>query len=239
MSEKSFEIILKEYKTWLIEKKQYQSGTISSRMANLKTLSENYDLLKEYADNECLSVLDELSMSRGDSEPKTTIVINGDYYNGLATYRQALKLFVSFLKDINYIAPVPSFQSSSIFIGSFDDFKKYVGPKCRNEVNIFCKSERVKHNSICEYCGNPGVLESAHIVERPVMMKEILDKYYKDGNGMYKVNLDEFFQKFREAHLPIEEHIFFLCKNCHNKLDKTNTLTIAEIKAKRKLGSSN
>ena len=46
------------------------------------------------------------------------------------------------------------------------------GPKCRNEVNIFCKSEREKHNGICEYCGTNHELQSAHVTERPVIIKK-------------------------------------------------------------------
>ena len=39
-------------------------------------------------------------------------------------------------------------------------------------------------------------------------------------SGWYRVNLDEFEEKFKEAHTPIKDHIFFLCADCHNKYDK-------------------
>jgi hypothetical protein len=56
----------------------------------------------EFSLDKCQSLFDELQYSKSDVEPKTSIVIKGDYYNGLATYRQALRLFIAFLEDINY-----------------------------------------------------------------------------------------------------------------------------------------
>jgi hypothetical protein len=180
-------------------------------------------------------VLDELQYSRKDAEPKTSVVINGDYYNGLATYRNALRLFVEYLKCIGYVAPNTTSVAAAKYVGGFEEFKRYVGPKCRNEVNIFCKSEREKHNGICEYCGQKAVLQSAHITERPVIIKNILDHNYQLAKGVdaYEVPLEEFFAKFKEAHMPIPEHIFFLCKKCHDALDKDNSITVDDIKKKR------
>ena len=230
---KLFNDTILQFKEWLKNVKHYGAGTISSRVSNVKTLGENYDLLDEYSKDSFLSLFDELTFSRSDSEPKTTLPIKGDYYNGLATYRQALKLFASFLGAIQFVAPQKDLSKSSIFIGNFEDIKKYVGPKCRNEVNIFCKAERVKHKGICEYCGEVAILDSAHVVERPIIMKNILEDHYRKGPDYYEVNLDDFFIRFREAHFPIQDHIFFLCKKCHNKLDKTQEITITDIKNKR------
>lgn len=226
--------LLIKYKEWLSTVKGYKKRTIGSRISNIRTLNNNYNLLAEFANDECLSILDELTYSKYDAEPKASIVIDGDYYTGLATYKQALKLFVEFLKHIKYVHPVVKNTSVSYFEGNFDDFKKYVGPKCRNEVNIFCKAEREKHHGICEYCGSHATLESAHRVERPIIMKQILEKHFKVGPDHYRVNLQEFFEKFKNEHYPIKDNIFFLCKKCHNELDKKGTITIKDIEAKRK-----
>ena len=125
--------------------------------------------------DECQNLFEELSFSKADIEPKTNIVIIGDYYNGLATYRQSVKLFVAFLNDIKYTSSIVVGNKSARFIGNFDDFKRYIGPKCHNDVNIFCKGERNKHKGICEWCGCKHELQYAHIKERPVIIKEILD----------------------------------------------------------------
>ena len=226
---------LPQFGEWLRDFKKYNKKTVSSRVSNVRALAEYYDILKEYAIDECQCMLDELYCARTDAEPKTSIVIKGDYYNGLATYRNALRLFVDFLKEIQYIPPTTLVSSSARFVGSFEEFKRYVGPKCRNEVNIFCKSEREKHNGVCEYCGKKAVLQSAHITERPVIIQEILDNHYRIGAGVdiYEVQPEEFFMKFKEAHMPIPDHIFFLCKACHDKLDKDHSITITDIKSKR------
>lgn len=228
------EELLVKFKEWLINVKKYKGRAPSSRISNIKTLNNNYDLLREFSNNECLGILDELTFSRDDVEPKTSIIINGDYYTGLATYKQALKLFVEFLKDIKYVHHVVKIAPASFFEGNFASFKDYVGPKCRNEVNYFCKKERDKHKRICEYCNKEATLESAHKKDRPIIMKEILEKYYKIGNDYYRVNLPEFFDKFKKEHFPIRDKIFFLCPKCHGDLDKRKTITIKMIEDKRK-----
>ena len=224
-----------QFKDWLKTIKKQNTRTVGSRVSNIRTIGKYYDILKEFSIDECQGVLDELKFSKNDVEPKTSIIIEGNYYNGLATYRQALNLFVEFLKYIKYTAPIGTATSLAKFIGSFEEFKRYVGPKCRNEVNIFCKSERVKHRGICEYCGQKHVLQSAHIKERPIIIKEILDNNYKIGTDLYEVALEDFFVKFKDAHMPVPDHIFFLCKGCHDKLDKERSITITDIKNKRKV----
>lgn len=49
------------------------------------------------------------------------------------------------------------------------------------------------------------------------------------------VSASERCEKFAwlEAHMPIPDHIFFLCKACHDKLDKDHSITITDIKSKR------
>lgn len=221
-----------QFKEWLRTTKKQKKNTISSRISNIRVIGEHYDILKEFAIDECQGIFDDLQYSKNDDEPKTSIIIEGNYYNGLATYRQALRLFVDFLNDINYVVPYSAKTTLAKFIGSFDEFKRYIGPKCRNEVNIFCKSEREKHQGICEYCGKKSVLQSAHIKERPVIIKEILDNY-RIGPDLYEVTLEDFFVQFKSAHMPIPDHIFFLCKSCHDKLDKEHSITISDIKSKR------
>ena len=227
------ERIIKNYKQWLSAR--HKLSTCKTRIARINRISQHYDILNEYVIDKCSSLIDSITYTKFDLknglEPKTDIIIDGDYYTGLISLKQALCEFVEYLNTIGYSAkPI---KSSSFFKGSFNDFKRYIGPKCRNEVNIFCKSERDKHQSICEYCGKKAELQSAHVTERPIMIKRILDDHYKKGNDLYEVDLDEFFTLFKNAHLPIEENIFFLCKECHNDLDNKKIITIADIKQKR------
>ena len=224
-----FNAYVLKFKKWLKETKTHKSSTISSRISNIKAIGEHYDILKEFSIDECQGILEDLKFSKNDNEPKTSIVIEGNYYNGLSTYRRTLRLFVEFLKAIHYVAPITVKSTGAKFVGSFDEFKRYVGPKCRNEVNIFCKSEREARHGICEYCGQKHVLQSAHIKERPIIIKEILDNNFQIGPDLYEVNLEDFFVQFKNAHMPVSEHIFFLCKCCHDKLDKDKTITIDDI----------
>ena len=231
---KNFDEYVLAFGKWLKDVKKQKENTISSRISNIKVVGESYDLLKEYSLNKCERIFEELAFTKNDLFPKTDIIINGDYYNGLATYRAVLRLFVEFLGSISYTPIMPKIKSGAKFIGSFDEFKRFVGPFSKNEVNRFCKKDREKHKKICEWCGKFAVLQSAHIVERPIIVKQILDNFYKIGPDLYEVYLEDFFTKFEEAHTPIEKHIFFLCSECHTKLDKKKTITINDIINKRK-----
>lgn len=228
------EKILIEYRQWLSLKFK-SKGVISTQIARINRIAKSYDVLNEYVSDHCANLIELFTYTRADQRAgealKAEIVIEGDYYKGMASLKHALTLFVSFLESIRYTASVK--KSKSVFSGTFDDFKRFIGPKCRNEVNAFCKPERTKHNGICEYCGQSSVLESAHIVERPIIMKAILDANYKKGSDYYEVELDDFFERFREDHMPVKDHIFFLCKKCHAALDKAKKLTVADIRAKR------
>ena len=105
-----FDDYVLEFGKWLKNVKGQKESTISSRISNIKTVGQHYDVLKEFVADKCQNLLEELSFSKADIEPKTNIVIKGDYYNGLATYRQSVKLFVAFLNDIKY--------TSSIVVGN-------------------------------------------------------------------------------------------------------------------------
>ena len=218
--------------------KQKTEGQIKMEFAAAQAeLNRQYDILDEYINDKCVSLIDSLTYTKGDkidgNEPKTDIVILGDYLTGLSSLKQALVEFVSYLDEIGYTAPVNNKKKRSYFRGSFADFKRYVGPKCRNAVNIFCKSERESHHGICEYCGQKAELQSAHITDRPIIMHNILEATYKVDDDYYDVDLDAFFDLFKKEHMPIRDKIFFLCKDCHDNLDKYNKITVQDIKNKR------
>lgn len=126
------------------------------------------------------------------------------------------------------------------FVGSFQDFSRYIGPFCKNYVNSITRAERNRHKGICEYCGAKAILDSAHKdgEERPMIIKKILETHYKIGNNYYDVDVKAFEEIFKAAHLPVKDHIFFLCKTCHGKYDRAHTISTADILAKRKTSSS-
>lgn len=127
-------------------------------------------------------------------------------------------------------------NSSTTFKGDFRAFIRYVGPFCRNYVNSIAKPERSKHNGICEYCGTTAVLDSAHKVgeERPDIIQKILETYFKISENYYEVDISKFEKIFKKSHMPVKDHIFFLCKKCHAEYDKGTRITTADIIAKRK-----
>ena len=110
----------------------------------------------------------------------------------------------------------------SQFIGTKEDFIKYIGGYCRNKVNSITRNERLLHNKTCEHCGRTNIeLESAHISgqERNIIIVNILETFFKVNDNYYNVDLNKFEQLFIDEQTPINEHFLFLCRSCHNQYD--------------------
>jgi hypothetical protein len=110
------------------------------------------------------------------------------------------------------------------FIGTVDDYEKYIGPRIRNIVNTLTKGERDKRQGICEFCKEKSELQSAHRhgKERKTLIFEALKKY---NNGSYiDVDIEKCENEILELHNPINEVFYFLCMECHRKYDNNNKI---------------
>ncbi|WP_298427906.1 DUF262 domain-containing protein [uncultured Kordia sp.] len=90
-----------EFKTWLLEYKQYDIRTTNTRIGNCSTLEHAYGNLDEhYAKDRLSSILKWLKYSKQDeragAKPHPPLQIEGDFYTGLATLRQALNRYSEF-----------------------------------------------------------------------------------------------------------------------------------------------
>jgi hypothetical protein len=105
------------------------------------------------------------------------------------------------------------------FIGTIEDYEKYIGPRIRNIVNTFAKSERDSRNGKCEFCGQNTELESAHKhgKERNQLIKEALKKY--DNGSYFDIDVEKCEQDILELHTPINAVFYFLCRKCHRSYD--------------------
>ena len=105
------------------------------------------------------------------------------------------------------------------FEGSNKDFKRWIGPRLRNLVNLITKKHRVAVGA-CEHCGSKEELESAHVHgrDRTEIIDLILGNEVQD-NLVIRLDLDRFEQEFRSAHEPFENVFLILCRNCHRKYD--------------------
>ena len=227
-----------EFKNWL-EQKGYKKKVVSSRIANASKVNKSYDLDNYYQNERTEELLEFFSYSKKDQqdglEPIANIKIDGDYYTGFASLKQAIKLYFNFLDETKIVSKQKTRKESPVFEGDFEDFNRYVGPKLRNIIQVLTMQDKKKINSICEFCKEPAVLQAAHRTgeERPQIIEKILEQYFKVRTGWYRVNLDEFEEKFKEAHTPIKDHIFFLCADCHNKYDKKGLITTKQLEDKR------
>lgn len=90
-----------EFRKWLIDVKEYGYSTADSRVSNvLRVCRYENDLDILYERDRCRDLLEKLTYSELDriwkKAPKHKIPITGDIYNGTATLKQAVKLYVEF-----------------------------------------------------------------------------------------------------------------------------------------------
>lgn len=107
------------------------------------------------------------------------------------------------------------------FEGSLKEFNYYIGPIARNVIQQITKG--AKKGKCCEKCHRSDVeLQAAHVhgEERVQIIEHLLNQWYKMSDGMYRVNLEDFIEKFKKFHFPIEKHFLFLCEPCHKEYDR-------------------
>lgn len=104
------------------------------------------------------------------------------------------------------------------FIGTRKEFKRFIGPRLRNLVNIRTKAYRIRVAN-CNHCGSPDRLESAHVRgrERNHIIDALLEQFTHDE--VVTIGLAKFEQLFIAEHEPIERTILILCRGCHSKYD--------------------
>ena len=103
------------------------------------------------------------------------------------------------------------------FVGTFDEFRRYINPRSRNVVNSLPRKHKAEVGK-CEHCDSTtATLEAAHVTgrDRNKIIEEILDGF--TNRVIVTVDLDVFESKFLAAHEPIEENILVLCRECHTR----------------------
>lgn len=104
------------------------------------------------------------------------------------------------------------------FIGTRKEFKRFIGPRLRNLVNIRTKAYRIGIAN-CNHCGSPDHLESAHVRgrDRNQIIDALLKRFTHDE--VVTIDLAKFEQLFVSEHEPIERTILILCRDCHGKYE--------------------
>ena len=104
------------------------------------------------------------------------------------------------------------------FKGTNSEFKRYIGPRFRNVVNMITKKQRAAVGA-CEHCGSGETLESAHVHGRD--RTQIIDLLLgtTDKAHAVEVDLKQFEEAFKAEHEPFEKAMLVLCSGCHRKYD--------------------
>ena len=93
------ESVLVDFLKWL--NKKYAASTSRSRLSRVKRIAKYYDILDEYTNDKCTSLMDDLTFTKSDldagGEIKTDIIIKGNYITGLTSLRQALIIWIQLI----------------------------------------------------------------------------------------------------------------------------------------------
>ena len=225
---------LNNFKEWLIANKKLSKGAISSTCARVNRIAEEYNIEDEYIKDKCAELIDDFTYTAQDARngllPNVKISIAGSYVKGLSSLKNALKLYVEFL-DLTFVPVKKKGQRKSCFFeGDIDGFNYFIGPKWRNAIQTLTKATK-KQQIYCECCGAKKTLEAAHRngFERIDIIKNILKDNYEISPDKYRVDLVEFEEKFKQAHLPLESVFYFLCADCHDIYDGKDSIKRQDI----------
>lgn len=106
----------------------------------------------------------------------------------------------------------------AIFKGTKTEFKRYIGPRFRNVVNMITKKQKAVVGA-CEHCGSVENLESAHVHGRDrIQIIDFLLVTTEKGDAV-EVDLKQFEEAFKLEHEPFEKAILVLCSVCHRRYD--------------------
>ena len=107
------------------------------------------------------------------------------------------------------------------FIGTIEEYHKFIGPRIRNVIQAMTKRRKKQLNHICQYCKQTKELEAAHIKgkTRKNIIGSILNKYIADKESLIQIDLKEIEDRVIEAHKPIDKYFLFLCAKCHIEYD--------------------
>ncbi|MBE6692999.1 MAG: hypothetical protein E7586_06765 [Ruminococcaceae bacterium] len=228
---------LNNFKDWLIANKKLSKGAISATCARVNRILEKYDVENEYIKDKCAELLEDFTYTTQDAKngllPNVTIIIAGSYVKGLASLRNALKIYIEYLDQTFAPVIIKEKRTCCFFEGDVDGFNYFIGPKCRNAIQALTKAAK-KKQIYCECCGAKKTLEAAHKegFERIDIIKNILKSNYEIAPGRYRVDLVDFEKKFKQAHLPLETVFYFLCANCHDVYDGKDSVKSQDV-AKR------
>lgn len=113
-----------------------------------------------------------------------------------------------------------------VFTGTSQEFKRYIGPRLRNLVQIITKKHKATV-AACEHCGSDKDLEAAHIQGRD--RNQIIDQLLVAGSSAHvlTVDLEKFEMDFRREHDPVEKAILILCRQCHAKYDSDSNRALS------------
>jgi len=104
------------------------------------------------------------------------------------------------------------------FVCTLKEFTYFIDPRIKQNITNFTKPYKNRLEHRCQKCNEQKKeLDAAHKhgISRPEIIKQVLENYKKNDGNYEIIDLQKVIGEINNAHLPIENHFYFLCKKCH------------------------
>jgi hypothetical protein len=108
---------------------------------------------------------------------------------------------------------------------TYEEFKKIIDPKIRNDVQYVTKDVKKKRGSVCEHCEEEAELQSAHKHEfsKEKIIKSVLKDFQTENEKYVIPDLQKVLDEIKGKHKSPEIY-YFLCEKCHKKYDNSHKI---------------
>ena len=164
-----------EFRAWLVNA-GYRVGPINSLIANCSTICRcEGDIDEHYDEDECVELLRRLTYSRADERAghpaRHSIPINGDIYNGTASFRAALNRYIEFRnggdREVRAVVQaaarrarpwpdwdMPADDECYQFAKATTKYLRFLSPKI---IEAVVQNNEENRNMFCDYLNEAGI----------------------------------------------------------------------------------
>jgi hypothetical protein len=208
-----------QFYQWLLNN-GYDESTSKSRLSNcIRVFEYEGDLESHFRKDGCNELLQKLAYSNQDKissrPPKHNIPINGDVYNGTATLKQAVRLYIKFCEGFNRIEDVE--QKTHIGIKSNETKTNHNKLEAMDSYDRFLSHFNINKEDLYEFGLNETIFPPYEKVD--TYWKDLKDRIFNNG----KVYIRGYGRdaKGTELYIELYKHLF---NNTNIHKDPTNNL---------------
>ena len=172
-------------------------------------------------ENDINNIIEKIAKRRASGTIRNYRSAMRQYVAMVETKRQQAGVALDVQATPNIVSPSCS-AYTSIFVGTQDEFNKFLGPFVRNLIQNKTRVYKKSLNHTCQGCCKTArELQAAHVrgTDRITMINAILDRHIDKKTGKVSCNIGDVMTMIMDSHHPITDSFKFLCEPCHKLYD--------------------